>query len=159
MLPVTHRNWAELCLGISCGGTGQQWTATGTGVVGAADLVWDKPSWRRSPLTPPQSCQNLHNLGNRLLEGTNRTLCAPEPRKKEQWSNKRLTQTCLWVSRSLQWRRGSVVACCRVRGSDSSSACMGSFEGHHYLHYLHHSLAPGKQQGSNTAPPINRKLA
>ena len=22
--------------------------------------VWHKPSWRRLPLTPPQSCQNLH---------------------------------------------------------------------------------------------------
>ena len=29
---------AELCLSISCGGTGQQWTATGTGALGAADL-------------------------------------------------------------------------------------------------------------------------
>ena len=25
--------------------------------------VWHKPSWRRSPLTPPQSCQNLHRAG------------------------------------------------------------------------------------------------
>ena len=44
-------------------------------------------------------------------------------------------------------------------GLDCSSACMGSFEGgNHYLHYLHHNLDPGKQQGGNTAPPINRKL-
>ena len=28
----------ELCLSISCGGTGQQWTATGTGALDAADL-------------------------------------------------------------------------------------------------------------------------
>ena len=28
----------ELCLSISCGGTGQQWTAAGTGALGAADL-------------------------------------------------------------------------------------------------------------------------
>ena len=28
----------ELFLSISCGGTGQQWTATGTGALGAADL-------------------------------------------------------------------------------------------------------------------------
>ena len=28
----------ELCLSISCGGTGQQWTATETGALGAADL-------------------------------------------------------------------------------------------------------------------------
>ena len=46
---------------------------------------------------------------------------------------------CLW------WRRGSMVACCRVGGTESSSACMGPSEGgHHYLHYLHHSLASGQ---------------
>ena len=28
----------ELCLSVSCGGTGQQWTATGTGALDAADL-------------------------------------------------------------------------------------------------------------------------
>ena len=58
-----------------------------------------------------------------------------------QWPQKRLTQTCLWVSRSLQQRRGSAVACCRVGGTECSSTCTGSFErSHHYLHYLHHSV-------------------
>ena len=28
----------ELCLSVSCGGTGQQWTAVGAGALGAADL-------------------------------------------------------------------------------------------------------------------------
>ena len=28
----------ELCLSISCGGTGQQWTAAGAGALGSADL-------------------------------------------------------------------------------------------------------------------------
>ena len=28
----------KLCLSASCGGTGQQWTATGAGALGAADL-------------------------------------------------------------------------------------------------------------------------
>ena len=79
--------------------------------------------------------------------------------KSEQWPHKRLTQTCAWVSRSLQWRHGLVVACCRVGGTQCSSVCMGPFEGGcHYLHYLHLSLAPGKQQERDTAPPINRKL-
>ena len=27
-----------------------------------------------------------------------------------------------------------------------------------YLHYLHHTLVSGQQQGGKTAPPINRKL-
>ena len=32
--------------------------------------------------------------GDRLLEGRNRALSAPGPRRKEQWPHKRLTQTC-----------------------------------------------------------------
>ena len=55
----------------------------------------------------------------------------------------------LWVSRSLRWRRGLAVAWCRVGGIEFSSACMGRFEGgHHYLHYLHHSLVSGQIAGS-----------
>ena len=41
------------------------------------------------------------NWGNRLLEGTNKTLCPLGPARKEQWPYKRLTQTCLWASRCL----------------------------------------------------------
>ena len=50
-------------------------------------------------IEPPELTQDL---GNRLLEGTNKTLYVPGPRRKEQWPHKILTQTCLWVSRSLQ---------------------------------------------------------
>ena len=68
-------------------------------------------------------------------------MCAPGPRRNEQWPHKRLTQTCPWVSRSLWLWRGSAVACCRAGGTEYSSACMGPFEGsRHYLHYLHHSV-------------------
>ena len=43
-----------------------------------------------------------------------------------------------------------MVACCRVGGTECSSECMGPFKGgRHYLHYLHHSLVPGKQHGGN----------
>ena len=53
----------ELCLSISCGGPGQQCPAGGTGLWAQQTWVWHKPSWRRSPLTPLQSCQNLHRTG------------------------------------------------------------------------------------------------
>ena len=43
------------------------------------------------------------------------------PRRKDQWPYKRLSQTCLWVSKSLQWRHGLTVACQGVRDTDSSS--------------------------------------
>ena len=66
--------------------------------------------------------------------------CAPGPRRKEQWPHKRLAQTCLWVPRSLRWRRGYVVACRRVGSyTECSSAYMGPFECHYYLH-LHHYI-------------------
>ena len=42
--------------------------------------------------------------GNRLLEGTNKALCTSAARRKEQCPHRRLSQTCLRVSRSL-WRR------------------------------------------------------
>ena len=46
--------------------------------------IWHKPSWRRSRLIPHRAARTYTGLGNRLLEGTNRTLCAPGPRRKEQ---------------------------------------------------------------------------
>ena len=103
----------------------------------------------------------LHSNGGhkQILEGTNKTLYAPGPRRKEQWHHKRLAQTCLWVPRSLCWRRGLAVACYMVRGTECASACRRPFEGHcHYLHYLHHSLVSGQTREGNTAPPINRKI-
>ena len=48
------------------------------------------------------------------LGGTNRTLCIRGPRREERWPHKNLTQTCPWVSRSLQRGHGSAVACCRL---------------------------------------------
>ena len=48
----------------------------------------------------------------------------------------------VWESLAEAWL---MVVYGRVRGTECSSACMGSFEGgHHYLHYLYHTLAPGK---------------
>ena len=50
----------ELCMSVSCGGAGQKWTAAGAGLWVQQTWVWHKPSWRRSPLAPPQGRQNLH---------------------------------------------------------------------------------------------------
>ena len=48
---------SDLCLSVSCEGTGQQWPDAGAGALGAADLghtaCSTASSWRRSPLTPP----------------------------------------------------------------------------------------------------------
>ena len=60
----------------------------------------------------------------------------------------RVTASASVLPMNIRGRRGSAVACCRVWGTEFSSACMESFEGgHHYLHYLHHSLASGQASG------------
>ena len=101
-------------------------------------------------IKPPELTQDW---GNRLLEGTNKTLCAPGCRRKEQWPLKRLTQTCAWVSRSFWQRRVSAVACYGVWDTECNSACTEPFEGsHHYLHYLHHSLASGQTTEREHSP-------
>ena len=72
----------ELCLSVSCGGTGQQWPATGA--LGAADLGMAKTLVEvtiNPTIEPPELTQDW---ANRLLEGTNRTLCTPGPRRKGQ---------------------------------------------------------------------------
>ena len=107
------------------------------------------------PIELPEFTQDL---GNRLLEGANKTLCPPGPRRKEQWPHKRLAQTCSWVSRSLQQRHGLAMACCRVAGTECGSVCMGPFEGgFQYLHYLHHSLASGQTTGREHSPAYQQK--
>ena len=97
--------------------------------------------------------------GNRLLEGTNKTLGAPGPGRKEQGPHKGLTQTCPWVSRSPWQRRGSAVYCSRVGGTECSSACLGPLEGGgHYLHYLHLSLVSGQTIGREDSPTHQQKI-
>ena len=57
-------------------------------------------------------------------------------------------------------RRGSVVACCRVGGTECSNTCMESFEGgHHYLHYLHHSLSSVQFSGSVMSDSVTPWIA
>ena len=48
-----------------------------------------------------------------------------------------------------------VVACFGVGITECSSACLGpSEEGHHYLHYLHHSLASAQKTGREHSPAL-----
>jgi len=63
------------------------------------------------------------------------------------------------MSRNLWWRQELAVACCRVRGSEFSSACMRPFErGLYYLHYLHNSLASGQTTGKKHSPAHQQKI-
>ena len=65
----------ELCPSVSCRGTGQQWTAAGAGALGAEEVAIN-PTIEPSELT--------QDWGNRLLEGTNKSLRTLGPRRREQ---------------------------------------------------------------------------
>ena len=101
-----HRDWAELCLSVSCGGTGHQWTATGAEALGAADLSMTWVRLEKVAINPTTQLPELtQDWGNRLLEGTNRTLCAPGERSRDttrDWP--RLARECPGVSgRGVGW--------------------------------------------------------
>ena len=99
-----------------------------------ARACWRKSFWRRLPQPPPSPENWIKDL---LSMAPTWTLCT----RTQEKGTVTPQETCLWVFRNLQQSRGLVVACCRVGGIDYSSTCLGSFEGgHHYLHYLHHSL-------------------
>ena len=75
----------ELCLSISCGGIGQQWPAAGAGALGEADWGMAYALFEEVTINPTIELPELTQVwGNRLLQGTDRTLCAPGPRRKEQ---------------------------------------------------------------------------
>ena len=51
------------------------------------------------------------------------------------------------------------VACCRAGGTECSGAGIGPAEGgHHYLHYLHSSLASGQVTGREHNPTHQQKI-
>ena len=69
------------CLSVSCGGTGQQWPAVGTGTLGAGDLGMAVALLEAVAIYPTIEPPELtQDWGNRLLEGTNKTFCTPGPR-------------------------------------------------------------------------------
>ena len=134
----------QFCFNL-CGGMGQQWTATGTGALGAGNIGMALALLDRSPLTSPQSWQNLHRPGKLTLGGHTQYLACTRTQEKGAVTPQ---ETDPDLPRSVQESKAEAwveVTCCRVGARECSSACMGSFEGHpRYLHYLHHSLAPDK---------------
>jgi len=113
---------------------GEQWYQRSShSVVKVLDLPTDFSTWGSGKGTEnPQGIWLWMSAGfdywtstglgkQRLLEGTNKTLGAPGPRRKEQWPHKRLSQTCVCVFGSLPWRRELTVAYSVFRGTDSSS--------------------------------------
>ena len=72
-------------MSVSYGGMGQQWPAAGAGALGAADLGMALALLEEVTINPTVEPPELtQDWESRLLEGTNRTLCAPGPRRKDQ---------------------------------------------------------------------------
>ena len=64
---------------------GQQWTSAGAGALSAADLDMAQALLEEVTINPTIELPEItQGWGNRLLEGTSRTLCAPGPRRKAQ---------------------------------------------------------------------------
>ena len=111
--------------------------------------LWHKPSWRSSPLTPPQSRQYLDRTELTDSWRAQTELCAyqdpgersSDPRR--DWPSP--ARECPGVS------SGGVGGGCRAAGlggTESGSMCLGPSEGgHRYLHHLRHSLFSGQTTG------------
>ena len=72
-------------LSVSWGGTGQQGPAIGAEALGASDLGMAQDLLEEVTINLTRELPELTRAwGNRPLEGTYKTLCAPGPRRKEQ---------------------------------------------------------------------------
>ena len=66
---------------------------------------WDPPGiWLWRPVAFDYS---ISTWMGKHFGGTQTKLCTPGAERREHWPRKRLSQTCLWVSRSLWQRCGS----------------------------------------------------
>ena len=73
----------ELCLSISFGGTGQQWTAAGAVALGAADLGMAYALWEEVAINPTTELPELTQNWEMDPWRAQTEPCAPGPRKKE----------------------------------------------------------------------------
>ena len=61
----------ELYLSVTCGGTGQQWTATGTRALGGADLGVAYALLEEVTINPHRAVRTYTELGKQTLAGHN----------------------------------------------------------------------------------------
>ena len=73
----------EWCLRVSCSGMGQRWPGTDVEALGAEDLGMALALLKKiNPTT--DSSELTQDWGNKLLKGTNKMLCAPGPKRREE---------------------------------------------------------------------------
>ena len=102
------------------------WNPTSGFPVWALDKGTGNPQGIRPWRPEGSDCKTSTGLGETetpVLEGTNKTLCAPRLRGKEQWFCRKLNQNYLLVLEGLLWGCGSAGAHHRDGGTGSS--CLG----------------------------------
>ena len=119
--------------------------------------VCHKSSWRRLPLTPPETCQNWHRTGETDSWRAQTEPCVlqdPGERSSDDKSDwLRLACECPGVS------GGGMDRWWPAAGLGALSAAVPTWDLLNYLHYLCHSLASGQTTERDKAPPINRKFS
>ena len=118
--------------------------------------VWHKPSWKRSPLSVPQSHRNLHRTGKQTLEGHKQNLVHQDPGERSSDPTRdgpRLAGKCPRVS------SGGVGQGWPTSGLGALSVTVYPWGLLKEAFITSTIVWPQtKQQRGNTAPPINRKL-
>ena len=107
-----------------------------------------------STIEPPELTQDR---GNRLWEGTNRTLCTRSQEKGAVTPQGTDPDLPVSVQESLAeaWVGGGLL---QGWGTECSRVCMGSFNGDN-LHYFHHSLSiTGREHSPTHQQKIGLKI-
>ena len=158
--PETPQRLSQNCVWVS---PAEVWVKSGLlqgqGLWVQQTWVCHKPSWRRSPLTPPQSWQKLQTTGETDTWRAQTKPCAhqdPGERSSDptrDWPS--LACRCPGVSgRGVGWQWSTTGL-----GTVSAPVCAWTFWRWLPLSSLPpHRSVSGQQQGGNTALPINRKL-
>ena len=95
----------------------------------------------------------------RHSEDANKTLVHTRTQGKEQWPHKWLSQTCLWVSRSLQKRCELTIRGTKYNSSGSHVCWCKSFGRRSPLLLLpHHSWTSGETTGKEHSPNHQQKF-
>ena len=132
----------EMCLSVCCGGRVSSGLPQGQGLWVRQTWVWHKPSWRRSPLTPLPELKQDWELDSWKTQTEPHMHQDPGERSSDPQETDPDLPRSVQGSPAEAWIGGGLL---QGWGHWGSSAYMGPFEGgHHFLHYLHHSLGPGK---------------
>ena len=83
--PMDHTETeTEMCWSISCGGMGQQWTATGAGALSAADLGMTQALLEEVAINPTKELPELTQYWEIGSWRAQTEPCAPGPRRNKQ---------------------------------------------------------------------------